>query len=194
MTEATLRRLFLRTNAMLEGHFKLSSGLHSDRYFQCALVLSDPRSALKLGQTLAALILENGWTPEVVLSPAIGGIVVGHEVARALGVRALFAERGADGALCLRRGFQLAPKERVLVIEDVITTGKSTAEVAALARGLGAHPVAAASLVLRAQEPPDLGVPLRSLAHWPARTYAPDSCPLCAAGSPVQKPGSRPDA
>jgi orotate phosphoribosyltransferase len=187
-----LESAFRESGALLAGHFRLSSGLHSGQYFQCALLLSDPVLAGRAGEALAALVRDAGWAPEVVLSPALGGVVIGHETARALGLRALFAERGPDGGLALRRGFSLRPRGRVLVVEDVMTTGKSTRETVSLARSLGAEPAGAVSIVLRAESMPELGVEGRSLAHWPAAVFEPEKCPLCAEGRPIQKPGSRP--
>ena len=188
---ADLRRLFESSGALLQGHFKLSSGRHAEEYFQCALVLADPSAAGELGGRLAALVRGKGWEPGIVVSPALGGIVIGHEVGRGLELRALFAER-QEGELTLRRGFALRPRQRVLVVEDVITTGKSTGEVVRLIKALGAVPVGAASLVLRAESVPELGVPLASLAHWPVRSFPEARCPLCAEGKVLQKPGSRP--
>ena len=182
---------FRRVGALLEGHFRLTSGLHSSGYLQCALVLQHPREAEALGEAIARQVTM--LDVEAVLSPALGGIVIGHEVARALGVRALFAER-QDGALTLRRGFSFAPGERVLVVEDVVTTGGSTRETADVARRAGATVVGAASIIdrsggLAAQQ--SLDVPYMALATLSVPTYDPQSCPLCAAGQPVVKPGSR---
>jgi orotate phosphoribosyltransferase len=187
-----MRALFERSGALLSGHFRLSSGLHSDQYFQCALVLADPPSAERLGRDIAQAWVDSGHPqPETVIAPALGGVVIGHEAARALKTRSLFAER-QEGAMTLRRGFALRPGEKVLVVEDVITTGKSTGEVVAVARALGAEVVGAASIVLRSEKPPELGVPLVSLYRMPVVSYAPESCPLCARGEPLVKPGSRP--
>jgi orotate phosphoribosyltransferase len=179
--------LFRASGALLEGHFRLSSGLHSGGYLQCALVLQEPRDAAAVGSALAESV--RGLAPGVVLSPAIGGIVIGHEVARALGVRAIFAER-QDGHLTLRRGFALHPGERVLVVEDVLTTGLSTRETIEVARAAGASVVGAAAIIDRS-ESPGLDVPFESLARYTVRNYPPDACPMCAEGQPVVKPGSR---
>ncbi|MDD5657796.1 MAG: orotate phosphoribosyltransferase [Elusimicrobia bacterium] len=179
--------LLAETGAMLEGHFLLSSGLHSDRYLQCALLLAHPEHARRLGRDLARL---QPVRPDLVVSPALGGIVIGHEVARALGVRAFFAER-QNGAMTLRRGFSLAPGEKVVVVEDVVTTGKSTGEVVALLQGLGARVVGALSIVCRSAAPPPLGVPLASLIHMPLTAVPAESCTLCRQGRPLVKPGSR---
>jgi orotate phosphoribosyltransferase len=180
--------LFRRSGALLEGHFRLTSGLHSPRYLQCALVLSEPASAEALARALASEIGASGVT--AVLSPALGGIVIGHEMGRALGVRALFAER-QDGRLTLRRGFALTPADRVLVVEDVVTTGGSTRETIDVARQTGATVVGAASIVDRSGGHTDLGVPYHALLSMSVPTYAPEACPLCAQGIPVVKPGSR---
>src|SRR5204862_3420710 len=146
MTRDEVLDLFRRSGALLEGHFRLTSGLHSPGYLQCALVLAQPESAERLGRAIGERV--RAVRPTVVLSPAIGGIVIGHEVGRALGVRALFAER-QDGQLTLRRGFTLSESDRVLVVEDVLTTGGSTRETMQVARAAGAHVVGAASIVDR---------------------------------------------
>ena len=179
---------FKRVGAFLEGHFRLTSGLHSPGYMQCALVLAYPREAEALGAELAERV--RGLDPDVVLSPALGGIVIGQEVGRALGIRALFAER-QDGVLTLRRGFSLSPSDRVLVVEDVVTTGKSTRETIDVARAEGAQVVGAAAIIDRSGGDQRLDVPFHALATISIPNYQPDSCPLCAAGQPVVKPGSR---
>jgi orotate phosphoribosyltransferase len=180
--------LFRRVGALLEGHFKLSSGLHSPGYLQSALVLQHPREAERLGAALAeaARPLE----PEVVMSPALGGIVIGQEVARALDVPAVFAER-QDGTLTLRRGFSLAPGTRVFVVEDVVTTGGSTRETMDVATRAGGVVVGAGSIIDRSGGDQGLSVPYASLAQVAFPTYQPDACPLCAGGSTAIKPGSR---
>ena len=180
--------LFRKSGALLEGHFQLSSGLHSAGYLQCALVLQHPRDAEALGRALAAALPAAGAT--AVLSPALGGVVIGHEVARALGVRALFAER-QNGVLTLRRGFQLDSTDRVIVIEDVVTTGGSTRETMDVARKAGARVLAAGAVVDRSGGSSDLGVPFQALVTLSLATHEPESCPLCAAGKPMTKPGSR---
>jgi orotate phosphoribosyltransferase len=183
--------LFRRSGALLEGHFRLTSGLHSPGYLQCALVLSYPDSAQRLGSALADRV--RGVRATVVLSPALGGVIIGHEVARALGVRALFAER-QDGVLTLRRGFTLSERDRVLVVEDVLTTGGSTKEAMDVARAAGAQVVGAASIVNRSGGPMkfvEFDVPVESLLDYSLPTYEPENCPLCAQGLPVVKPGSR---
>src|SRR5207248_506941 len=189
MTRDEILDLFRRSGALLEGHFRLTSGLHSSGYLQCALVLSQPESAESLGRALADRIRH--VRPTVVLSPAIGGIVIGHEVGRALGVRALFAER-QDGQLTLRRGFTLSERDRVLVVEDVLTTGGSTRETINVAKAAGAQVVGAASIVNRSGPSGiTFDVPLESLLDYSLPTYEPETCPLCAKGLPVVKPGSR---
>jgi orotate phosphoribosyltransferase len=179
---------FRRLGALLDGHFRLTSGLHSPGYLQSALVLQHPREAEALGAALAQRLVDLG--AEVVLSPALGGIVIGHEVARGLGVRATFAER-ADGRLALRRGFRLAPGEKVLVVEDVVTTGGSTRETIAVAREAGGEVVGAASIIDRSGGNQGIDVPFVALAAITVATYEPAQCPLCLAGLPVVKPGSR---
>jgi orotate phosphoribosyltransferase len=192
--------MFRRVGALLEGHFRLTSGLHSPGYLQCALVLQHPVEAEACGVAIADRV--RALAPQVVLSPALGGIVIGQEVGRALGVRAIFAER-QDGTLSLRRGFTFTPGERVLVVEDVVTTGGSTRETIEVARAAGAEVVGAASIIDRsgATVPsggaPAVGgtqgldVPFHALASVSFPTYQPNACPLCAAGQPVVKPGSR---
>jgi orotate phosphoribosyltransferase len=182
--------LYRRTGAYLEGHFRLSSGLHSPGYLQSALVLQHPTDAAALGAGIADKVKR--LAPTVVLSPALGGLIIGHEVARALGVRAIFAERAAGAELTLRRGFALSPEDRVLVVEDVFTTGKSTRETMDVARALGATVVGAAAIVDRSGGTIDFGVASHTLVQLSVPTYDPESCPLCARGVPVVKPGSRP--
>jgi len=188
MTRDEVLDLFRRSGALLDGHFRLTSGLHSPGYLQCALVLSQPDLAERLGRALADRIRAVRAT--VVLSPAIGGIVIGHEVGRALGVRALFAER-QDGRLVLRRGFMLSERDRVLVVEDVLTTGGSTRETMDVAKAAGAQVTGAASIVNRSGGTVKFDVPLESLLDYSLPTYEPEKCPLCAQGLPVVKPGSR---
>ena len=184
--------LMVRAGALLRGHFRLTSGLHSDEYCQCAKVLEHPDVAEELGRMLAERFAEDAV--DVVVSPAIGGIVIGHEVARALGVRSLFAER-KDGAMSLRRGFSVSPGERVLIIEDVVTTGGSVREVAEVVSGEGAEIVGFGFIMDRSREPLNLPGPTRALlAGRTMETYEPDACPLCEAGVPIEKPGSRPES
>jgi orotate phosphoribosyltransferase len=188
MNESELLSLFRRSGALLEGHYRLSSGLHSPGYLQCALVLQHPRDAASIGIALGAAVKSLGAT--AVLSPALGGIVIGQEVGRALDVRAIFAER-QDGALSLRRGFALAPDDRVLVVEDVVTTGGSTRETMDVARAAGATVVGACAMVDRSGGSQGLDVPFHALLKITLPTYQEAQCPLCAQGVPVVKPGSR---
>ena len=176
MTAESVLALFRATGALLEGHFRLSSGLHSNGYMQCAIVLQDPARASELGAALAGAV--RALSPTVVLSPA-------------LGVRAIFAER-VDAHLLLRRGFSLAPTDRVLVVEDVVTTGKSTKETMLVAEQAGATVVGAASIVDRSGGRTDVGVPFSALAAIDLPIWDPTACPLCAQQVPVVKPGSRP--
>jgi len=187
MTRDELLDLYRRSGALLEGHFRLTSGLHSAGYLQCALVLQHPRHAEALGRAIAERTRDLRAT--VVLSPALGGVVIGHEVARALGVRAIFAER-QDGALMLRRGFVVGESDRVLVVEDVLTTGGSTRETMQVAKAAGGDVVGAASIVNRSTGTP-LDVPYVALLDLALPVYEPDKCPLCAQGLPLVKPGSR---
>jgi orotate phosphoribosyltransferase len=188
MREDDLLGLFRRSGALLDGHFRLSSGLHSGGYLQCALVLQHPREAAALGAALGERLRGLGAT--VVLSPALGGIVIGHEVARALGVRAIFAER-QDSRLTLRRGFSLDPGEKVIVVEDVLTTGGSTRETIEVATEARAEVVAACAIVDRSAGSHGLGMPFHALLSIRLPTYQPESCPLCRENVPITKPGSR---
>ena len=179
--------LFLEHGALLKGHFLLSSGLHSDRYLQCALVLAQPGAAEQLGKALAAT---SAVKPDLVLSPAMGGLMIGHEVARAFGVRHYFTER-VDGTMVLRRGFALKPGEKVIVVEDVVTTGKSTKEVFEVIRASGANVMGALSIIDRTDGEPDLRAPYSALWKVSIPTWKPEECPLCKTGVPAIKPGSR---
>ncbi len=178
---------FRKTGAYLTGHFRLTSGLHSDEYLQCALVLQHPAIAEKLGRELAAALP----ACDFVASPALGGLIIGHEVARAKGVPFLFTER-AEGKMTLRRGFSVQPGQTAVVIEDVVTTGGSTREVIQVLEGSGARVTAAGSIIDRSGGTVDLGVPRVALATLQVKSWDPESCPLCKGGVPVQKPGSRP--
>ena len=192
MTRDELLDMFRQSGALLDGHFRLTSGLHSPGYLQCALVLQHPRQAEALGAALATHTRD--WRATTVLSPALGGVIIGHEVGRALGIRAMFAERQND-ALTLRRGFLLSDTDRVLVVEDVMTTGGSTRETIQVARAAGAQVVGAASIVDRGaaavSRETELGVPFAALLRIDLPTYDPGQCPLCVQGLPVVKPGSR---
>lgn len=186
MTDSTLA-FFIETGAYLQGHFRLTSGLHSGEYLQSALVLQYPAKAEELGKRLAARMPKG----EAVASPALGGIIIGHEVARAMGARFIFTERDADGKMKLRRGFSVRPGERVVVVEDVVTTGGSTREVIELLRAAGAEVLAAGSIIDRSGGSADVGAPRVALATLKPETWAPAQCPLCKQGIPVEKPGSR---
>jgi orotate phosphoribosyltransferase len=188
VTERETLALYEKTSALLRGHFRLTSGLHSDIYLQSALVLQHPEFAAVLGQALAAPFRDAGVG--VVLAPAIGGILVAHEVARALGARALFTERD-NGVMTLRRGFTLNPGERCLVVEDVVTTGGSTREVIECVGAHGGVVVGVGMLIDRSGGAAQFAVPHVALARVSTTTWPPDSCPLCRAGSQAVKPGSR---
>ena len=194
MATASVMDLFEETGAYLRGHFRLTSGLHSAEYLQCAKVLAHPRYAERLGRNLARQLAEMlaGAAVEIVVSPAMGGIVIGHEVARALDALSLFTERDAESnAMTLRRGFNISPGAKTVVVEDVITTGGSTKEVVQLLLGMGAEVLAAGSIIDRSGGTADVGVRRVALQELHPLTYAPDVCPLCKEGIPVQKPGSR---
>ena len=188
MTPDAVLDLFRQSGALLEGHFRLSSGLHSNGYLQSALVLQHPKHAETLGKALAALVAPH--QPTAVLSPALGGIVIGHEVARARGVRAVFAER-ADGKLSLRRGFTLGPSDRLAIVEDVVTTGGSTVETIEVAEAHGAAVLTAGSIIDRSGGTSTLPVPYHALVTLSLPTWQESECPLCAQGIPAVKPGSR---
>ena len=199
LTERETLARYEKRGALLRGHFRLTSGLHSDVYLQSALVLQHPEDAAALGEALAAAFSGKGAPSEgsplplrvqAVVAPAIGGILVAHEVARALGVRALFTER-ENGVMRLRRGFTLSPGERCLVVEDVITTGGSTREVVQCVEALGGVVVGVGSLIDRSGGAAAFTVRHVALATVSAATYQPDACPLCQAGSVAVKPGSR---
>jgi orotate phosphoribosyltransferase len=186
--------LFRNTGAYLEGHFRLTSGLHSPNYLQCALVLRHPSAAEDLGRRLAAEIRSLVSEPiALVVSPALGGLIIGHEVARALGTPFLFTEREPETRkMLLRRGFTVQPGETAVVVEDVITTGGSTREVVDCLHALGARVLAAGSIIDRSGGAADVGVPRVALATLQVATHRPEECPLCREGIPVVKPGSRP--
>jgi orotate phosphoribosyltransferase len=186
--------LFHQTGAYLRGHFRLTSGLHSPEYLQCALVLQHPAHAERLGRGLAAAFarfLGSQPAPALVASPALGGIIIGHEVARALGARFVFTERDPSGKMVLRRGFAVEAGERAVVVEDVVTTGGSTREVVEALQAGGAEVLAAASIIDRSGGQAQVGVPRLALVTLSVVTYPPDNCPLCQQGLPVVKPGSR---
>jgi len=186
-TEQTLQ-LFRETEALLEGHFQLTSGLHSPQYFQCAKVLQYPQHAEKLCRTAQQNFSQQ--RPDAVIAPAVGGIIVAYEVGRLLQTRVLFAER-QDGKMSLRRGFHIAPGERILVCEDVVTTGGSVQEVINLVREAGGEVIGVFCIVDRSNGKATFGAPLLSTLQLAPETHPPENCPLCAKGSTAEKPGSR---
>lgn len=191
MTAEQVLGLFKETGALLEGHFQLTSGLHSNQYFQCAKVLQYPEHCEALCSVIASRMRQSDI--HAVIAPALGGIVVGQEVGRQLRTRTLFAER-KDGVMQLRRGFDIHEGERVLVCEDVVTTGGSVNEVITIMRHLGGVPVGVACIVDRSGGTvrfSDTLEPLTAVLTLKAVTYDPATCPLCAAGTPAVKPGSR---
>jgi orotate phosphoribosyltransferase len=185
-------KLFRDTGAYLKGHFRLTSGLHSPEYLQSALVLQHPAYAERLGSALAAALREaSGETIGVVVSPALGGLIIGHEAARALGTRFLFTERDPSGKMTLRRGFTLEPNQVAVVVEDVITTGGSTREVIDILKAAGVRTAAAGSIIDRSGGKAEVGAPRVALVTLEVVAYPPEDCPLCRQGLPVTKPGSR---
>jgi orotate phosphoribosyltransferase len=193
VTDHTLE-LFLQTGAYLKGHFRLTSGLHSPEYLQCALVLAHPVHAEQLGTALAQKLqaISPSQKISVVVAPAIGGLIIGHEVARALNARFLFTERDASGKMVLRRGFQIDPSDNAVVVEDVITTGGSSREVVEILQAAGATVVGAGSIIDRSGGRADLGVERAALSTMTVTSYSEANCPMCSQGLPVTKPGSRP--
>lgn len=185
-----MRRLLQETGALLTGHFLLSSGLHSPNYVQCARLLQFPTVAEPVGQALGARLQAVGGEPDVIVAPAIGGIVIAHEVARALGVRCVFVER-EQGVMTLRRGFTLAEGERAFVVEDVVTTGGSTRETMAVVSQAGARTLAVGAIIDRSGGQSGFELPFASLIALSVPTYHATDCPLCQAGLPLIKPGSR---
>jgi len=179
---------FRKSGALLEGHFQLSSGLHSSVYLQCAVALQATRDAIEFGAAIAEGV--RGREIETVASPAIGGLVIGYEVARQLGVRFIWTER-ENGIMTLRRGFSLRSGERLLVVEDVITTGGSTRDTIEALRASSGDVIAAASIIDRSGGRADVGVPRISLATLDVSANSPDQCEACKRGEPVSKPGSR---
>ena len=181
-------QLFERVGAVRHGHFELSSGRHSSTYVQCALVLQYPESAERLGRALAEKF--KGVQIDCVASPALGGVLVGHEVARGLGVRDVFVERDISGRMALRRGFAFQPNERVLVVEDVWTTGGSTRETIGVVEQAGGLAVAAGALIDRSGNRLELNVPTKALIDLDIPSYEAFECPLCRSGQEIAKPGS----
>jgi orotate phosphoribosyltransferase len=188
MTEAEMMNLMSELGALKRGHFELSSGLHSDTYFQCAQVLQFPELATELGRQIAARFETD--LCDLVVSPALGAVLLGHEVARAMGRRFVFTER-KEGEMRLRRGFEIATGERALIVEDVVTRGTSTREVADIVTRHGGRICGLAALVDRTGDAAALPAPLTSLLRVEVATYDPGDCPLCAEGLPLVKPGSR---
>jgi orotate phosphoribosyltransferase len=188
MDELDILKLLEDSQAIRHGHFELSSGRHSDTYVQCAAVLQYPPHAESLGQSLAAEFPSLGIG--CVVSPALGGVIIGQEVARALVTRAIFVERDASARLTLRRGFQVQPGERILVVEDVWTTGGSTRETIAVIESLGGLVVAAGAIIDRSGGALDLPVPTEALLRMDVKSYDPDDCPLCHTGDVATRPGS----
>lgn len=183
-------QLLTERGVLREGHFLLTSGRHTDRYLQCALLFQKPCDAEQVGKAMAKPFQESAV--DVVVSPAIGGIVAAHEVARALGCRSIFAERDDRGGMTLRRGFQLSEGERAVVVEDVVTTGGSVKEVLDVVERAGAHLVGITSVVNRNAHTRLFNYPYHPLVTMPVDTYDPVACPLCAAGvEPLVRPGSR---
>ncbi|CAN5402295.1 orotate phosphoribosyltransferase [soil metagenome] len=185
-----VNELLEKAGALKTGHFLLSSGLHSDRYCQCATLFEQPAMAEEVARLMIGN-LPNGFHVDVVLTPAIGGILWGYELARVLGARSIFAERKPGEPFALRRSFSLSPGERVLLAEDVVTTGKSVLELVPLVEAAGAQIAGYAAIADRSHgkfQPPQ---PLFALTKLQFNTYEPAKCPLCAAGIPVEKPGSR---
>lgn len=177
------------SGALRKGHFRLSSGRHSDTYIQCSQLLKDPARAIEAGRMLAERVSRDVGEVDVVLSPALGALLIGFTTALALDRDMLFAER-VEGGMCLRRGFMLEPGTRVLLVEDVITTGGSILELARLVEESGAS-VAALGCIVDRGGLADSGYPLVSLVEVRAESFAPDECPLCADGAPIDSPGSR---
>jgi orotate phosphoribosyltransferase len=189
MNREEILKLLEEVGAVRQGHFELSSGLHSATYIQCALVLQYPQFAEKLGKALADQFRD--LKPACVVSPALGGVIIGHEAGRALGVRAIFVERDRSGQMALRRGFELNPGERVLVVEDVWTTGGSTRETIGVVEQSGGLVVAAGAVIDRSSGKVDLNVPARALLELAVPSYEAENCPQCRTGSMAVRPGSR---
>jgi orotate phosphoribosyltransferase len=187
-----LIQMLEESGALRRGHFLLSSGLHSSAYVQCALLLEDPVRARKVGHDLAEQLRQ--FHPDSVLSPALGGVIIGHEVAAGLGVPFRFTERKGE-EMGLRRGFNLRQGERVVIVEDVVTTGRSTLETASLATARGARVVAIGAIIDRTAGRDPFDVPFRALLQLDLPSYSPADCPACRSGAlPAEKPGSRPEA
>ncbi len=188
ITPQAVLEIFQNNKALLKGHFLLSSGLHSERYLQCALVLQHPKMAKKLGQALAEKF--KAAAVDTVISPALGGLIIGYEVAKALGVRFIFTER-QEGQMTLRRGFTITPGEKMIIIEDVFTTGKSTKEVIEVVNGYSGKVIGVGAIINRAEKEIDFKVPAQYLLALQVKTFEPTQCPWCKEGLPFFKPGSR---
>jgi orotate phosphoribosyltransferase len=189
MTRDEIIKLLESVGAIRTGHFELSSGRHSATYIQCALVLQHPQHAEKLGSAIAAMFKDHQVS--CVVSPALGGLIIGHEVARGLGVRAIFVERDRSGQMALRRGFELKPGEKTLVIEDVWTTGGSTRETIGVVEQEGGLAVASGAIIDRSGGRLELNIPAKALLELDVPSYEPDECPHCRAGDTASRPGSR---
>lgn len=190
MTDNEIFDILRKTDVMKEGHFILTSGKHSDKYMQCAMLFQYPEESKKCCTALAEKINTNNVKIDTVISPAVGGILMGYQMSECLGVRNIFAER-ENGAMSLRRGFDVKEGENVIVCEDVVTTGGSVKEVVSLLKERGANVVCVCSIVDRSRGKADFGVPFQSLVTIDFDTYEPDECPLCKSGSKAIKPGSR---
>lgn len=189
LAAAELERLLADSGALRSGHFELSSGRHACRYVQCALLLEMPATARRVGEALAALLVSH--RPELVVAPALGGLIIGHETAAALGVPFRFAER-REGEMRLRRGFAVEEGTRVAVVEDVVTTGGSARETIALIEALGGRVVAAGAIIDRSGASRPFDVPFEALLVLDLESFEPRACPHCRNGAPIDKPGSRP--
>ena len=190
MKQNEIIKIFRDTGALLEGHFLLSSGLHSSQYFQCARVLQYPQYAEELGADIAGYF--NDYTIDFVISPAMGGIIIGHEAARALKARFIFTERSKEtDEMILRRGFDIEEGENGLIVEDVLTTGRSVRELVNLLRKENARLVGTGFIVDRSSNRVKFGTPKYAILEMPLVTYPPEDCPLCKKGIPISKPGSR---
>lgn len=189
MTDDEILKLFYETGVLKTGHFLLTSGRHSDKYLQCAQLLQYPKATEQVVKKLAESVKDLGI--ETVIGPAMGGIIVSYEMARQLGARGIFTERGEDGKMALRRGFTIKPGEKVLVVEDVVTTGGSVKEVISVVKELKGEIMAVAALVDRSGGKVDFGVPAYYALNLEVESYLPEECPLCKENIPIEKPGSR---
>ena len=190
LSDREVEKLLISVGAVLDGHFLLSSGNHAPRYVQCAKLLQHPALAARVASLLAEQVGELGRI-DAVIGPALGGIIIAYELGRALGTRAIFSERDAEGRMTLRRGFEISPGERILIAEDVVTTGGSSLEVAQLVEGHGGVPVGIACIVDRRPAGTELSLPVIAAVRMEIPVYPPDDCPLCRRGIPYVKPGSR---